>query len=154
MKPFLIDRHARFTEVLSSSVLLWRILQAFFSMFAHMLKLKRIHLVTVGVKTLWAKSSCWRPTNPAQSLPCVPALRLVGRRNLISYWSSRTVEWGFDSRDSSSDSTNCSSLDAFKPLRTQQGFLERLRLFSLILLLSWTQWRLIFFLFRLCQFLA
>ena len=37
-KPFLIDRHVRFTEDLSSSALLWRVLQAFSSMCIYKLK--------------------------------------------------------------------------------------------------------------------
>ena len=37
---FLIDRHARFTEALSSSALLWHVLQAFSSMYVYHLKLR------------------------------------------------------------------------------------------------------------------
>ena len=38
IKPFLIDRHARFTEDLSPSGLLRRILQVIFSMWIHNVK--------------------------------------------------------------------------------------------------------------------
>ena len=41
-KPFLIDRYAPFTEALSSSVLLWRVLQAVCSMCLHKLKSKEV----------------------------------------------------------------------------------------------------------------
>ena len=38
MKMFHVDCYARLTEALSSSVSLWHVLQAFFSMCAHKLK--------------------------------------------------------------------------------------------------------------------
>ena len=76
-KPFLVDCHARFTEALG---LCWckPVLQAFSSMCVHKLKL-------TGFKSeeCEAKSSCWRPTSPARSLPRVLALRPA---ILISYF--------------------------------------------------------------------
>ena len=82
MKPLFVERQARFTEALSSSVLLWRVLQAFSSMCVKIRSRGEPNLVIVGAKRLWSKSSCWRPISPADSLACVPALPLVERRNL------------------------------------------------------------------------
>ena len=48
-KPFYIDFHAWFTEALSSSVFLWRVLQAFSSLCVRKLKSRDSNVVTVGV---------------------------------------------------------------------------------------------------------
>ena len=57
-ESFLIDRYARFTEALSSSVLLWRVLETFSSMYVY--KLEGFQLMTVRTKNLGTKRSCWR----------------------------------------------------------------------------------------------
>ena len=93
-KPFLIDCHAPFTEALSSSVLLWHVLQASSSICAHKLKSRGLKSGDCGGQNLWAKRSCWRPTNLAQSLPCVPVLCSVDFLVIIS-WLMIFRLWNF-----------------------------------------------------------
>ena len=55
-KPFFIDRHARFAETLSSSVLVWQPLQAFASMFIYKLKLRGFIFGDCGGRSCWVQS--------------------------------------------------------------------------------------------------
>ena len=86
-KPFFIDRHARFTEELSSSVLYSGVSIAFFSMCVHMLKSMRVKSGDIGLLTI---ISYWRPTSLAQSMPCVPAPWL---ENLIWFLGDILGPW-------------------------------------------------------------
>ena len=78
--PLLIDNQ-------SSFALLWRVLQAFSSMSVNKLKSREFKLGDFGDQNSLDPKLMLASTSAAQSVPCMLALRPVGRRNLISTWS-------------------------------------------------------------------
>ena len=88
-----------FTEALSSPMLLRCVLQALSSLCAHKLSQGGSNPVTVEAKMVYTKSSCWRPTNPAQFLRMCPRSVLLKvemwleNNYFLDPWKNFRLQW-------------------------------------------------------------